>query len=47
MLNIALTGVAQCIGHHPAKHKVIGLVPDQGTYPGCRPGPQFGERGNQ
>ena len=32
----ALTYVAQLIGHHPAKQKVTGLIPSQGTCLGCR-----------
>ena len=35
----ALTYVAQLIGHHPAKQKVTGLIPSQGTCLGCRCGP--------
>ena len=33
----ALAGVAQRIEHMPAKQRVTGLIPSQGT---CRPGPQ-------
>ena len=32
----ALTCVAQLVGHHPAKQKVMGLIPDQGTCLGLR-----------
>ena len=46
----ALTGVAQLVGHHPAKQKVAGLSPSQGIRLGC----EFGSwsvgvhaRGNQ
>ena len=36
-----LAGVAQWIEHRPAKQKVAGLIPSQGTCLGCRPGPQY------
>ena len=39
---IALAGVAQWDGHHPANQKVTGSIPSQGTCLGCRPGPQLG-----
>ena len=39
----ALAGVAQVVGHHPAKQKVSGLIPTQGTCLGCRFGPQSGQ----
>ena len=32
---IALTGVAQLVGHHPAKQKVTGSIPGRGAGPGC------------
>ena len=32
----ALAGVAQLVGHCPAKQKVAGLIPSQGTCLGCR-----------
>lgn len=30
----ALTGVAQCVGHHTAKQQVAGLIPSHGTHLG-------------
>ena len=36
----ALTGVAQLVGRHPAKRKVTGLIPCQGTWVGCGFGAQ-------
>ena len=42
-----LTGMAQLGGCRPAKRKVPGLIPGQGTGLGCRPGPRLGHvRGN-
>ena len=38
----ALAGVAQWIEHRPLSQKVAGLIPSQGTYLGCGPGPQLG-----
>ena len=35
-----LTGVAQWIECQPANQRVAGSIPSQGTYLGCRPGPQ-------
>ena len=31
----ALTSVAQLVGYHPSKQKVVGLIPGQGTRLGC------------
>ena len=36
----ALAGVAQWIERGPVNRRVAGLIPSQGTYLGCRPGPQ-------
>ena len=36
----ALTGVAQWIECQPTYQKVTSSIPRQGTYLGCRPGPQ-------
>ena len=36
---IALTGVAQQIGHHPTDQKFTSLIPSQGTCLSSRPGP--------
>ena len=33
----ALTGVAQLVGHRPAKQKVAGSIPSQGTCLGFGP----------
>ena len=38
--NSALAGVAQWIEQRPANQRVTGLIPSQGTYLGCGPGPQ-------
>ena len=38
----AQTGVVQWVGHHSTELKVTGSIPSQGTYQGCRPGPQLG-----
>ena len=35
-----LAGVAQLIEYGPAKHRVTGSIPSQGTCLGCRPDPQ-------
>ena len=45
----ALTSVAQVVGRHPAEWKVTGLIPGQGTCPGCGFDPQLGyvQEGNQ
>ena len=32
---VALTSVAQLVGHHPAKGKFTGSIPGQGTWLGC------------
>ena len=39
---LALTGVAQLVGHHSAKQRVAGSILDQGTCLGCRFGPRLG-----
>ena len=39
---IALTSVAQWVGHHLAKQKATGSVPNQGTCLGCGFGPWSG-----
>ena len=36
-----LTGVAQWVELCPANRKVASSIPGQGTYLGCRPGPQL------
>ena len=41
MLGLALAGVAQWIEYQPAKQRVNGLIPKQGTCLGCQPGPQL------
>ena len=33
---IAPIGVAQLVGHYPAKQRVTGLIPGQGNCLGCR-----------
>ena len=38
----ALTSRAQLVGRHPAKRKVAGLIPGQGTCLGYRSGPWSG-----
>ena len=38
----ALTGVAQLVGHHPAKYMFAGSIPSQGMGLGCGSGPQLG-----
>ena len=35
----ALTGMAQLVEHCPAKQRVAGLIPSQGTCLTCGPGP--------
>ena len=40
--DVALTCVAQWVGHHPANKKVAALIPGQDTHLGCRPGPGLG-----
>ena len=37
---LALAGVAQWIERQPANQRVPSSIPSQGTYLGCRPGPQ-------
>ena len=37
----ALTGMAHLVEYHPAKPKVSGLIPGQGTCLGCVPGPPW------
>ena len=39
---IALTGVVQLVGQHPADRGVLGSIPGQGTCLGCGFGPQLG-----
>ena len=36
----ALAGVAQWIECQPVNQRVTGLIPSQGTWSGCGPGPQ-------
>ena len=38
----ALTGVAQLVGGHPVKQKIMGLMPGQDTCLGYRFGPRLG-----
>ena len=38
---LALAGVAQWTEHQPVKQRAISSIPSQGTYLGCRPGPQL------
>ena len=40
--NLALTGVAHWVRHHPANQRVFSLIPRQGPCLGCRPGPHLG-----
>ena len=42
IMKIALAVVAQWIVHRPANQMVPGLIPSQGTFLGCRLGPQKG-----
>ena len=44
---IALAGVAPWIDHQPVNQRVTGSIPSQGTYLGCRPGPQWEVREKQ
>ena len=44
---MALAGVTQWIECRPANRKGTGLIPGQGTCPGCGPGSQLGTRGRQ
>ena len=44
---IALAGVAQWIECRPAKQRVAGSIPSQGTCLGCRSSPQWGSRERQ
>ena len=39
---MALAGVAQLVGYHPAKRKVASSIPSQGTCLGCKFGPWLG-----
>ena len=39
--NRALAAVAQWTENWPAKQRVAGSIPSQGTCLGCRPGPQW------
>ena len=41
-MDVALTGVAHWVGHHPANQKDAYLIPSQGTCLGCGPAPQLG-----
>ena len=34
--NLALAGWLSWLEHHPTHQKVVGLIPSQGTYLGCR-----------
>ena len=43
--DVALTGVAQWVGHHPTKQMVAGSIPGQDTCLGCGFGAHM--RGNQ
>ena len=47
MENTALAGVAQWIECQPTHQRVTSLIPSQGTYLGCGPGPQLGVCGRQ
>ena len=38
---LSLAGVAQLVGHCPAKWKFVCSIPSQGTWPGHMPGLQF------
>ena len=38
---LALAGMAQLVGAPSLNRKVAGLIPSQGTYPGCGFVPQF------
>ena len=42
-----LAGVAQWIERELVNQVVAGLILSQGTYLGCRPGPQLGEHEGQ
>ena len=44
---LALAGVAQWIERQPVNQKVLGLIPSQGRFLGCGPGPQLGVRKRQ
>ena len=39
---VALTGVAQWVGHCPTNPKVTSSIPGKGTRLGCGPGPWLG-----
>ena len=43
----ALAAVVQWIECWPVNQRVTSSVPSQGTYLGCRPGPQLGTRERQ
>ena len=47
MSKTALAGVAQGVDRQPTNQRVTGLIPSQGTYLGCRPGPQWGTHERQ
>ena len=40
-VEVALTGVAQWVGHHPTNRKFSGSIPGHSTCLGCGPGPQL------
>ena len=44
---LVLAGVVQWIERRPAKQRVTGSIPSQGTCLGCRPGPHLGARERQ
>ena len=46
-MQIAVTGVAQWVGCHPANRKLTCLIPSQGRCLHCGPGPQWGTREKQ
>ena len=39
-MNMGLAGVAQWTERWSVNQRVAGSIPGQGTYLGCRPGPQ-------
>ena len=47
ILRAALAGIAEWIECWPLNRRVTGSIPSQGTWLGCRPGPQLGHvKGN-
>ena len=46
-VKLALAGVAQGIELRPTNQRAVGSIPSQGTYLGCRPGPQLGAHKRQ